>query len=195
MRHTLGSLISLFYPTSPIFYILLRPVKKNSRPCSTGRLVRTNCRLSSGSPVNCCFNTDVKILDDYSNPEYGFVRKGKEIALIGDGLMFGIMAEAADILTGRGVDVTLINPRNLSTLDTVALDSLKEFKTVVTAKDGIIDGGYGQKVASYLGADPVKVINLGLPKEFLNRYNYSELQKQCHLTPELIAQTVLGSLE
>lgn len=137
-------------------------------------------------------NSEVTLLDDYSQPEYDIVRKGSDIALIGAGLMFGFMSEAANILARKGVNVTLINPRNLSTLDRATLDNLKNYKTVITAEDGIIDGGYGQKVASYLGEAPVKVINLGLPKEFLNRYNYTQLQKQCGLTPEQIAETALS---
>ena len=116
-------------------------------------------------------NTEIELLDDYSKPAYEIVREGDGVALIGAGSMFGFMQQAADLLAQQGVNVTLINPRNLSELDTAALDSLKDYKVVITAEDGIIDGGYGQKVASYLGESPVKVVNLGLPKEFLNRYN------------------------
>lgn len=136
-------------------------------------------------------NSEIKLLDDYSKPEYEVVRKGENVALIGAGLMFGIMTQAADLLAQKGVNVTLINPRNLSTLDTRTLDNLKNYSLVITAEDGIVDGGYGQKVASYLGEVPVKVVNLGLPKKFLNRYNYSELQMACGLTPDQIAQSVL----
>ena len=133
-------------------------------------------------------NPAVSLLDDYSEARYDVVRKGGKVALIGAGLMFGIMEKAADLLAQKGVEVTLINPRNLSTLDTDTLDSLKDYSLVITAEDGIVDGGYGQKVASYLGEAPVKVINLGLPKKFLNRYKYSELQKACGLKPEQIAE-------
>lgn len=140
-------------------------------------------------------NPAIKLLTDYSVPEYDIVRQGSDVALIGAGSMFGFMAQAADMLAEKGVNVTLINPRNLSTLDAATLDVLKNFKLVVTAEDGIIDGGYGQKVASYLGESPVKVVNLGLPKEFLNRYDYAQLQQRCGLTPEQIARTVLASLE
>ncbi len=140
-------------------------------------------------------NSEVKLLNDYSTPEYDVVRKGENVALIGAGLMFGIMTQAADLLAQKGVNVTLINPRNLSTLDAKTLDDLKAYSLVITAEDGIIDGGYGQKVASYLGEAPVKVLNLGLPKKFLNRYSYSELQKACGLTPEQIGQTVLSTID
>ncbi len=140
-------------------------------------------------------NPAISLLDDYSAPKYEIVREGEDVALIGAGAMFGFMEKAADLLAQQGIKATLINPRNLSTLDTAALDALKSYKTVITAEDGIIDGGFGQKVASYLGEAPVKVINLGLPKEFLNRYNYSELQKRCGLTPEQIAATAADSLK
>lgn len=140
-------------------------------------------------------NKEIKLLDDYSKPEYDIVRHGEKVALIGAGAMFTYTALAAEMLAEQDIYPTLINPRNLSTLDTETLDSLKDYSVVVTAEDGIIDGGYGQKVASYLGEAPVKVINLGLPKKFLNRYNSSDLQKECGLTPDQIAATAVKSLE
>lgn len=140
-------------------------------------------------------NPAVRITDDYATPHYDIVRKGERIALIGAGLMFGIMEKAADLLAEKGIHVTLINPRNLSTLDTTTLDGLKHYKVIITAEDGIIDGGYGQKVASYLGTAPVKVVNLGLPKKFLNRYKYSDLQESCGLTPGQIAKTALSEAD
>ena len=140
-------------------------------------------------------NKEIKILEDYSKPEYDIVRRGEKVALIGAGSMFTYMSLAADMLAEQGVNATLINPRELSTLDTATLDTLKDYSVVITAEDGIIDGGYGQKVASYLGEAPVKVINLGLPKKFLNRYSYSDLQKECGLTPDQIARTALEALK
>ncbi|MBD5326696.1 MAG: 1-deoxy-D-xylulose-5-phosphate synthase [Muribaculaceae bacterium] len=140
-------------------------------------------------------NPQIEPATDYSRPAYQIVRQGSEVALIGAGLMFGIMAQAADLLEKQGVKATLINPRELSALDTATLDSLKGYKAVITAEDGIIDGGFGQKVASYLGQAPAKVVNLGLPKEFLNRYDYSELQTRCGLTPQQIADRAISELK
>ncbi len=92
------------------------------------------------------------------------------------------------MMAAKGVEPTVINPRNVSTLDTATLDSLRDYDLVITAEDGIVDGGYGQKVASYLGQAPVKVVNLGLPKEFLNRYDAAEVQRACGMTAEQIAE-------
>ncbi|MBD5256542.1 MAG: 1-deoxy-D-xylulose-5-phosphate synthase [Bacteroides sp.] len=133
-------------------------------------------------------NPAAGLLDDYSRAEYEFVRKGSKVALIGVGTFLSTMIEAADKLEAKGVSATVINPRNVSVLDTAALDSLKNYDVIITAEDGIIDGGYGQKVASYLGEAPVKVVNLGLPKEFLNRFDAGEVQRACGLTAEQIAE-------
>ena len=132
----------------------------------------------------------ITLLDDYSLPSYEIVRKGSRIALIGAGTFLPVMQQAAENLSMKGFDPMVINPREVSTLDTACLDSIKDFDLVITAEDGIIDGGFGQKVASYYGDAAVKVINLGLKKEFLNRYNAVEVLKECNLTPDGIADTV-----
>ncbi len=118
---------------------------------------------------------------------YDVVEEGEQIAIIGAGSFFGIASEAASILRKQGLNPTLINPRNLSQLDEECLDSLKGYKTVVTLEDGILDGGFGQKVAAYLGDSPVRVITLGLKKEFLDRYDAAEVLKANGLTPEQVA--------
>lgn len=85
---------------------------------------------------------------------------------------------------------TLIGFRCLSKLDTECLDSLKDYNTVITLEDGITDGGFGQKVAAYLGTSKANVHVLGLKKEFLDRYNPAEVLKTNGLTPEQIADIV-----
>lgn len=127
---------------------------------------------------------------DYSKPSYEVVARGSRVALIGAGTFFANASEAAALLKGRGVTPTLINPRELSTLDTATLDTLRDYELVVTLEDGILDGGFGQKVAAYLGEGPVKVKCLGLPKEFLNDYNAARLVEQCGLTPMQVADMV-----
>lgn len=122
---------------------------------------------------------------------YDVVEEGEQIAIIGAGSFFGIASEAASILRKQGLNPTLINPRNLSQLDEEYLDTLKGYKTVVTLEDGILDGGFGQKVAAYLGDSPVRVITLGLKKEFLDRYDAAEVLKANGLTPEQVAEAAL----
>lgn len=131
---------------------------------------------------------------DYSKPSYEVVARGSRVALIGAGTFFANASDAAALLKGRGITPTLINPRELSTLDTATLDTLRDYELVVTLEDGILDGGFGQKVAAYLGEAPVKVKCLGLPKEFLNDYNAARLVEQCGLTPTQVADMVAKHL-
>lgn len=140
-------------------------------------------------------DSKITILEDYSCPSYEIVRRGSRIALIGVGTFLPVMQQAAANLAVKGLDPMVINPREVSTLDTVCLDSIKDFDLIITAEDGIIDGGFGQKVASYFGDTDVKVINLGLPKEFLNRYNAIELQRECNLSPDGIADIAMSVLK
>ncbi len=136
-----------------------------------------------------------EILDDYSKPKYEVVRKGEKIALIGAGSFFYRMKQAADILEKQGYKPTLINPRCLSSLDTDVLDQLRNYDIVITAEDGTVDGGFGQRVASYLGEAQTEVLNLGLPKEFINEFDANELMKRCGLEPQQIAQAAVDALK
>lgn len=135
-----------------------------------------------GGPV---IHTDRPVNTDFF--KYDIVEQGDEVAIIGAGSFFRIAAEAAGIMKRNGKCPTLINPRNLSQLDTATLDTLRDYRQVITLEDGITDGGFGQKVAAYLGDSPVKVHVLGLKKEFLDRYNASELLEANGLTAPQVA--------
>lgn len=119
--------------------------------------------------------------------KYEVVERGGEVAIIAEGPFLETALRAAEILRSKGVTPTVINPRVLSRVDEECLDSLKGYRHVITVEDGIVDGGFGQKVAAYFGTSPVKVTCLGLKKEFVDRYNVAELLKANGLTPEQIA--------
>lgn len=105
---------------------------------------------------------------------------GEKVAIIalGDFYQRGekISKEIEKVL---GFKPTLINPRFASGIDNKLLDDLKEnHKLVITLEDGILEGGFGQKIASYLGDSNIKVKNYGLQKKFYDRYNPEELLKK-----------------
>lgn len=142
-------------------------------------------RTPGGTVVS---NPAIELLDDYSTPAYETVRQGKgDVAIIAVGNMLPTAVKAAEIAAEKGVDATVINPRNVTQLDTATLDTLRDYRLVVTAEDGILDGGFGQKVAAYLGEAPVEVKCLGVKKAFYNRYNPAELAAKAGLTAESMA--------
>lgn len=78
-------------------------------------------------------------------------------------------------------------------VDTELLESLKkDHDVVVTLEDGVLDGGFGEKIARFYGPSDVKVINFGLKKEFLDRYNPADVLKENRLTPEQIAEDAVA---
>ena len=124
------------------------------------------------------------------------VTEGADVALIGVGNFAELASAAAEELAYEGLHATVINPLYLSGLDAELLDSLRvKHRLILTVEDGILDGGFGQKVAAFYGAqDSVRVKNYGLPKKFFNRYTPAALAREYHLTAEQIAADVLREM-
>lgn len=123
------------------------------------------------------------------------VHQGSKVAIFGVGNLLGLAKQAAAKLAEEGVDATVINPRYLTGLDTELLDQLQaDHQVVVTLEDGILEGGYGQTIASYLGDSAVRVQNYGLQKAYPDRYDVNELLAQNGLTADNIAQQALKAL-
>lgn len=94
-----------------------------------------------------------------------------------------------------GVEATLINPRYITGLDEPMLEELKVgHRIVVTLEDGVLDGGFGEKIARYYGNSEMRVLNYGLRKEFADRYNLDELMKANRLTDKQMAEDIAGIL-
>lgn len=118
--------------------------------------------------------------------------RGDKVALIGAGTFYSLAEETAAILKESGIDATVINPRFLSGLDTQLLDELTLDHTVVaTLEDGVLDGGFGEKIARYYGTSDMKVLCYGLKKEFADRYRVSELLEANRLTAPQITADIL----
>lgn len=136
-----------------------------------------------------------KVSKDFSElNRYEITEKGSKIAIIGLGSFYGLACKAAKEIESRtGVKATLINPYYITGTDDELLESLKaDHDVVITLEDGVLDGGFGEKIARFYGNSDVKVLNYGLKKEFLDRYDVNEVLKENHLTPEQIADDATG---
>ncbi len=136
-----------------------------------------------------------KVSKDFSElNRYEITEKGSKIAIIGLGSFYGLACKAAKEIESRtGVKATLINPYYITGTDDELLESLKaDHDVVITLEDGMLDGGFGEKIARFYGNSDVKVLNYGLKKEFLDRYDVNEVLKENHLTPAQIAEDATG---
>lgn len=123
---------------------------------------------------------------------YKVTEKGSKIALIGLGTFYSLALQTAEMLEKKGIHATVINPYYITGLDKGLLEKLKaDHDTVVTLEDGILNGGFGEKIARFYGSSDMKVYNYGLKKEFLDRYDVNEVLKENHLTAEQIVNDVL----
>ncbi len=136
-----------------------------------------------------------KVTKDFSKlNEYEVTQNGSKIAIVALGSFYSVGAKTAEIIENKtGVKPTLINPIYITGTDDKLLEQLKEnHDIVITVEDGVLDGGFGEKIARFYGNSDVKVLNYGLKKEFLDRYNAEEIVKANRLTPEQIAEDVCG---
>ena len=143
--------------------------------------------ISTGTPVT----KDFSKLDTYE-----VTKKGSRVAILGLGTFYENAVKAADILkASHGIDATVINPYYISGIDADTLNELKKDHTVVaTLEDGYLEGGFGAKIAAYYGSSDMKVLNFGIKKEFIDRYDIAEVLKDNHLTPEQIAENIAATL-
>lgn len=135
-------------------------------------------------------DTDYSVLNRFK-----IHHRGSQVAIIGAGTFFPLALEAAELLAKEGVDATVINPRYLSGMDAEMLDGLKaDHSVVITLEDGVLSGGFGEKIARFYGTTPMKVKTYGIPKRFLDRYNIGTLLTDCRLRAPLIAADALALL-
>lgn len=126
---------------------------------------------------------------DYSAVRYNVVRQGRDVAVLALGDFFEPGERVANRLAAEyGIEATLVNPRFATELDREFLDSLAaEHRVVVTLEDGILDGGWGERVACYLACTPLRTRTFGIAKGFPDRYDSNELLAQNGMTVEDMA--------
>lgn len=129
------------------------------------------------------------VTKDYSKLNaYEMIQKGSRVAIVALGTFLGLGKEvAADLEKKTGTAATVINPVYFTGIDTEMLESLKaDHDVVITIEDGMLDGGFGEKITRFYGSSNMKVLNFGLKKEFLDRYDVQEVLTDNHLTKDQI---------
>lgn len=124
------------------------------------------------------------------------VNWGSQVAILALGKFFVLGEKVKDKLEKEaGINATLINPRYVTGVDEKVLRELeKEHQLVLTLEDGVIDGGFGEKIARFYGCSSVKVLNFGAAKEFVNHVTAEEQYDRYHLTAEKIYGDIVNNL-
>jgi len=142
----------------------------------TGRLLRTAGAETAPAPV------------------------GRRVCLLGVGKMVAACEDAAEALAACGVEATVWDVRVASPLDRVMLADAADHDLVVTAEDGVVEGGVGATAATALhrmardaGSPAVPVITRGLPVSYLPHGNAGDILAAHGLDGAGLARTVLDA--
>jgi len=138
-------------------------------------------------------STGIKDTTNYSIlNKYELVELGNSVAILGLGNFFELAKTVKEELKNKlNINATLINPKFITGIDEDLLNKLKEnHKVIITLEDGVLDGGFGEKISRFYGPTEMKVLNYGGNKEFTDRISLDELFKRYRLTKEQITEDV-----
>lgn len=144
-------------------------------------------------PAPHVISTGEKVEIDFSKlNEYQVKQKGSKVAILGLGSFYSLGEKVAEKITElTGKKPTLINPIYITGVDEKLMETLKkDHDLVITLEDGILDGGFGEKIARFYGASDMKVVNYGYKKTFLDRYNPEEVLEENRLTVKQIIEDI-----
>lgn len=146
-------------------------------------------RVPSGNVVS----TGIEDTTDYFDlNKFKVEEEGNKVAIIALGSFFTLGKKVKESLKKKlGINATLINPRYITGIDEELLKSLEDnHELVITLEDGILDGGFGEKITRFYGTSNMKVLNFGGKKEFTDRVPLDTLYERYHLKENLIVDDV-----
>lgn len=144
-------------------------------------------------PKNGVHHAKTDITNDYSMLNSSkVVISGEKVAIFALGDFFQIGEHFVDVIKKEfGFIPTLVNPIYASGVDSDLLKQLMvHHKLIITLEDGIVDGGFGSKIATYYGGTNMYVECLGLKKEFLDGYYPNDVLRQCGICDEFIISKI-----
>jgi 1-deoxy-D-xylulose-5-phosphate synthase len=123
---------------------------------------------------------------------------GRRVALIGYGSGVGKALDAADLLAGEEIAVTVVDARFAKPIDAGLMAQLAaEHDLLVTVEEGVLAGGFGSAVWETLneaGAAPPRILRVGLPDRYVTHGKPALLHEEIGFTGERIAERVRAAI-
>ncbi len=128
---------------------------------------------------------------------WDLLRQGSDVTLMAHGVMVKATLDAAEMLSGEGIDCRVLNASSLRPMDKeAALAAAAETGAIVTAEDHFVHGGLGSLVATALARErPVPMALVGMEDQYGTSGRWDELLKHFDLTPERIARAAREVVE
>lgn len=136
------------------------------------------------------------IATDYTDSHYQVLQKGQKVAILALGGFLPLGQKTVTALKAKGIDATLINPGFITNADAETLQGLEaDHELVVTLEDGVLAGGFGEKIDRFYSNSKMKVLNFGAKREFTDDEPIDQIYQRYHLTPELITADIEKNLD
>lgn len=129
---------------------------------------------------------------DYTIGKAIELRSGKDATLIGCGIMVARCLEAAELLSQKGIEVSVVDMHTIKPLDEeMIIRKARETGAILTAEEHNIIGGLGSAVCESVCANhPVPVCRMGLEDVFGQSGSPEELMQFYGLTADKIVEKV-----
>ena len=130
--------------------------------------------------------------------ENEILQEGQDVLLLSTGSMVQVAYEAAQLLTSRGVNPTVVNIRFLQDADEELLkECATDHSLVVMAEEVVSSGSYGEKLAASIAKAGLsyRFLHLSLPDIYVEQGNVNELRQRYGLTAEAVCERILDTLK
>ncbi len=145
---------------------------------------------------------DEKLDPQYKTFDIGkaeVLREGTEGVLLAYGAMVYRCLHAAEKLSKKGIEVTVVNARFAKPLDKeLILELVRNYKLIMTVEDHALMGGFGSAVLELVAderEDVNKIIRVGIPDCFIEHGPRNLVLKTINLDENGIADKFIATLE
>ena len=130
---------------------------------------------------------------DFKVGKANHLREGDDVAIVATGMMVREALDAADLLTAKGIECSVVDMHTIKPLDTKCLDELfKKSRLVVSVEEHTVIGGLGGAIAEYKAdkKDAPRLIRIGVEDNFGKLGDLRYCWEQHGLTASQIADRI-----
>lgn len=131
---------------------------------------------------------------DFSIGKANIIKTGSDIAIIACGTMVYNSVKASQLLEENGISAAVIDMHTIKPLDKECLESLKNYKLLVTVEEHSVIGGLGSAVSEYYAGSNNHLPHLiiGIDDYFAHAADYQYLIDKYELKAEHIFNKILN---
>ena len=127
------------------------------------------------------------------------LRQGDDAAILAVGSMVHPALQAAQNLSKKSIEVTVVNSRFIKPIDEDVIgDVSRRHNHLITVEENVLAGGFGNAVMEYLERNHLREVNLscmGLPDQFIEHGSRDHLLEDIQLNAEGIYRRVEKELK